>query len=268
MSITATPIPLSVFIIANNEEDRIARAVRSVKGWAAEIVVVVNLDCEDGTSEIARQAGANRVVKHQWEGYGRQKIYAQNLCDNRWVMNLDADEEVTPELRAEISALFANGAQPSHPAYRVDAVQVFPGQKEPHLFSPHLYVVRLYDTEAASFRDSPVHDSVILHDTGKVPHDAPTLRAPLLHYSFRNLTHMVEKMNYYSSMQAADMLARGKTVSDVRLISEPFISFFKYYFLRRYFTMGAMGVVYATIYACWRTLRLAKLRESQKANRA
>ncbi len=254
-------LPLSVFIITKNEADRIGRTIRSVREFAGEIVVL-DSGSTDGTPDIARQAGADIVQHRDWQGYGPQKIAAEALCKHRWLLNLDADEEVTPALRAQIAALFA--PEPTEIAYRLDAVQVFPGEATARTHAPSTKVVRLYDRTRATWRDSPVHDSVILKESGEIPGHTPLLSAPLNHFSFRNLAHMIEKMNYYSTMQAEDMHARGMTVSDLRLIAEPFTAYAKYYFTRRFCLMGPMGVVYAIIYACWRTLRLAKLREMQR----
>ena len=257
--LSPSKIPLSVFIIAKDEADRIGRAIQSVQGWVDEIVVV-DSGSEDDTLNIARAAGADIVTTHAWGGYGPQKIHAQSLCRNRWLFNLDADEEVSPALKEQILALFTDGA-PSQVAYRVDAVQVFPGNTKPHAFSPHTLVVRIFDKDRAGFRNSPVHDSVILHGTDDIPKDTPLLSAPLWHHSFRSLEHMMDKINYYSTMQARDMLARGIHVPRWRVTLEPFLMFLKNYFLRRYFTMGYQGIVYSVMYAAGRTLRLAKVRE-------
>lgn len=254
-------LPLSVFIIAKNEADRIGRTIRSVRGFVDEIVVL-DSGSTDETVQVARESGADIVEHRDWDGYGPQKIAAEALCKHRWLLNLDADEEVTPALRAQIEALFA--PEPGEVAYRLDAVQVFPGDHAARAHAPSTKVVRLYDRTRATWRNSPVHDSVILKSTGEIP-ACPLLSAPLNHYSFRNLAHMIEKMNYYSTMQAHDLHARGVTVSDARLIAEPFTAYIKYYFTRRFCLMGPMGVVYACVYACWRTLRLAKLREMQRS---
>jgi glycosyltransferase involved in cell wall biosynthesis len=100
-------LPISCFIIAKNEADRIARTIRSVRSWVDE-VVVVDSESSDETVAVARQEGA-RVVTHPWLGFGGQKRFAEDQCRNDWLFNIDADEVVTGDLQIEIVKLFENG---------------------------------------------------------------------------------------------------------------------------------------------------------------
>src|SRR5437764_957280 len=97
-----TTLPISAFIIACNEADRIGRAIASVRGWVDEIIVI-DSGSSDDTVKVAQSLGA-RVLTHAWPGYGLQKRFGEEQCKNRWLLNLDADEEVTPELAQEIQA--------------------------------------------------------------------------------------------------------------------------------------------------------------------
>ncbi|MCP5145360.1 MAG: glycosyltransferase family 2 protein [Gammaproteobacteria bacterium] len=99
-------LPISVFVIALNEADRIGRTLASVADWADE-VIVIDSGSTDGTCDIARAAGA-RVISHDWPGYGQQKIFGEQQCRNRWLLNLDADEVVSPALADSIRS-FING---------------------------------------------------------------------------------------------------------------------------------------------------------------
>ena len=100
-------LPLSCFIIAVNEADRIAPVIESVVGWVDE-VVVIDSGSTDGTQDLAEKLGA-RVIHHAWPGFGPQKRYGEDQCRNDWVLNLDADEVMSEELIREIIALFAEG---------------------------------------------------------------------------------------------------------------------------------------------------------------
>ncbi len=260
MTTAQNPLPLSVFIIARNESDRIGRAIASVRGWVSQIVVI-DSGSTDNTIDIARAAGADLVEFNAWKGYGQQKSYAETRCTQRWVLSLDADEMVSNELRQTISALFEGGQISEQPVYRVDAIEIFPYENHPRTFAPHTLVARLYDKEQAGFRPSAVHDSVILKATGEIVANAPVLAGALYHYSFRNIAHIISKINNYSTMQADDWMARQKPIPWVRMVVEPFSAFLKAYFLRRYLFMGLMGFHYSLIYAFSRSIRMAKIYE-------
>jgi glycosyltransferase involved in cell wall biosynthesis len=94
------PLPVSVFIITRDEEERLHFAINSVKGWVDE-VLVIDSGSTDKTCEIAEKLGA-KVTYNEWKGYGQQKIFGENLCRNKWVLNIDADEEITDEVKNNI----------------------------------------------------------------------------------------------------------------------------------------------------------------------
>lgn len=243
-------LPISCFIIAKNEADRIGATIDSVKGWVAEILVI-DSGSEDATVEVAKRHGA-QVMYHAWPGYGPQKRYGEEQCSQPWLLNLDADEVVTPELADEIAALF-HGGEPKITGYFLKVRDLLPGETKLAPFAHTNRCLRLYDKRKARFSDSPVHDSVIVEE-GETQH----LQHPVLHYSFRSLTHMLEKINAYSTAQANDMIARGKRVSKIRLLTELKISFFKIYFMRGYALRGWKGFTYSLVFAYGRFLRIAK----------
>lgn len=248
-------LPLSAFIITLNEEDRLGPAIESLKPLTGDIVVV-DSGSSDGTVALAERMGA-RVVHNDFPGYGPQKRFAESLCANDWVLNLDADERVTPELAAEIRALFATGA-PEHGAYRTPILQLYPHQDRPTPGAFEYDPVRLYDRARSHYADSKVHDRVVLGDgvsTGRV-------KGGILHQSIRSLSHLIEKSNAYTDHQLREMLAKGRKVSGARLVIEFPFSFLKAYVGRRYFLMGLYGVSVAATYAYFRLMRLAKLHEA------
>ncbi|MDG1287790.1 MAG: glycosyltransferase family 2 protein [Rickettsiales bacterium] len=251
--------PLSVFIICKNEADRIHLPIESTKDWVDE-VIVVDSGSTDGTMDKAKELGATQVLFNEWPGYGPQKVFCENLCKNRWLLNLDADEACSPDLIEHIKTLFANG-EPKDALYAIRNTMVFPFEDKPRKFSPSGFFVRLYPKDKAGFKESIVHDSVI-----DKTDSLSTLRieAPIHHSGFRNYAHMNEKMNFYSGQQAKDNVARGKKVSALRLVLEPFVMFPKAYFGRGYWRFGSEGFVHSLFYAFWRTMRLAKTRELYK----
>jgi glycosyltransferase involved in cell wall biosynthesis len=252
-------IPLSVFLITKNEADRLPAAINSVQSLADE-VVVVDSGSSDATVAVAESLGA-RVLFHPWRGYGPQKVFAEQQCRNDWVLNLDADEAITPELAAEIAALFTAG-EPAHAAYTVPILPVYPTQTKGHPWTAFHHPIRLYDRRRAGFKDHPVHDSVVVKE-GSVGH----LKGMVLHRSFRSLSHYVAKINETTTWRAEDLVRRGRRPSSWMLLILPFLAFWKSFLLRRGFANGTTGIVFSHMYAIQRFLRLAKaweLRERQR----
>lgn len=252
-------LPISVFIIALNEADRIGRTIESVRTLADE-VVVVDSGSTDGTQRVAERLGA-RVIGRAWPGYGPQKRFAEEQCSNNWLLNLDADEVLSPALAQEIAALFAQGCMPEHAAYRMKIREVLPGQRAPSYFAHGVSPVRLYDRRHGRYADSTVHDRVHMQHGSE-----GMLSGTVLHFSSRGIEHSIAKFNRYSTMQAEDSIARGKRV---RLLGAQLVlifplAFCKAYFLRRGVLYGMPGFVNSVLYGASRFARLAKLWERRK----
>jgi glycosyltransferase involved in cell wall biosynthesis len=247
-----TRLPISVFIIARDEADRIPLAIRSVRDWVDE-VHVIDSGSTDDTVHVSAALGA---VTHfrAWTGYGPQKVYGESLCRNDWLLNIDADEEISPALRDEIGARFAAG--PRHVAYTLPILPLYNFQARAHRWTAHHHPVRLYRKSCAGFKDSTVHDTVVVRD-GAIGH----LRSMVNHRSFRSLTHHVDKVNFYSSAQAEDRFAKRRNPSWLTLLLTPPLSFFKSLILRREILNGIDGIVVSYMFAFQRFIRLAKTRE-------
>lgn len=248
----SSTLPISVFIIALNEADRIPLAIRSVRDWVDE-VIVIDSGSGDDTVAVAESLGA-RVTFNEWSGYGPQKVFGEGLCRNDWLLNLDADEEITPGLAAEIRDAFAT--TPAHSAWKLRILPVHPYRDTGHPWTSTQDPVRLYRKSRAGFKDSPVHDSVVVRD-GTVGR----FRGMVNHRSFRSLEDHVAKANRYSSAQAEDLYRRGRKPSSLALVVLPLLAFFKQFILRREFVNGIDGVVISHMYAFQRFIRLAKARE-------
>jgi glycosyltransferase involved in cell wall biosynthesis len=252
-------IPLSVFIIAKNEADRIIHTLESVKDWVDEIIVVDSGSTDD-TVKVSESYGAH-VVFREWTGYGPQKVYGESLCRNKWILNLDGDEELTPELAAEIRALFAMG-EPDVKGFYLRIMMLFPYETKLPRFGVGTNQRRLYHRDHAGFKSDYVHDTLIMKSGEKTA----VLTHPVKHRCFRDHFHTIEKMNRFTGMQAEDMFRKNKHPSALQVIGTPLVAFIKAYFLRRYFVYGLDGFIQSVIYAFGRTLRLAKLRELNKRN--
>jgi glycosyltransferase involved in cell wall biosynthesis len=253
--------PISIFIIARDEADRIGRTIEATRGLSDDIIVV-DSGSTDGTQAVAERFGA-RVVFNPWPGYGQQKRFAEDLCRHDWMLNLDADEVLPPDLAAEIAALF-EGAGPSADAYKLRIAEIFPGEQAPHRFAYALAPVRLYRKAKGRYSASPVHDRVDLAPDARVGR----LKGTIHHFSVRSLGEQMEKLNSYSDAQADDLDQRGVTVSVFRLVAEFPANFIKAYIGRRHALRGVYGFMTAMNYGFYRYLRAAKHWERRLQRRA
>ena len=244
-------LPLSIFIIARNEADRLPRTLKAVSGLSDDIVVI-DSGSTDGTVSLATNLGA-RVIHRDWEGYGPQKRFAETQCRELWLLNLDADEWVPPHLAEEIRALFA-GAGPQADAYEIRIAEVFPGEDAPHPLAYALPPVRLYRRDRGQYSASPVHDRVDLEPGARVVR----LKGIVHHFSVRSIGDQIDKLNAYADQQVADLAARGKSIPTWRLLVEFPAAFFKAYILRRHFIRGFYCFITAMNFAFFRWLRVAK----------
>ncbi|RJK98182.1 glycosyltransferase family 2 protein [Vallicoccus soli] len=197
---------ISATVITLNEVDKVKGCLDSV-AWADD-VLVLDSGSVDGTVELARSLGA-RVVHQEWLGYGRQKNRAAELAANDWVLNLDADERVTPALR---DALL--GAAFDVPGYSVVRRSDFLGRWHRPVHRPSVErLVRVYDRRVAAFTEAAVHEKVV-SDAGAFV----DLEGVLDHYGFRGVDDLVLRLNRYSSLLAAE---RPGAPSLLRMVSRP-----------------------------------------------
>jgi glycosyltransferase involved in cell wall biosynthesis len=255
-------VPISCFIIAKDEAARIGRAISSVRDWVNEVVVVVDTRSTDDTKGIAQGLGA-RVVENAWAGYGPQKRFAEDLCHNPWLLNLDADEAVTPALAKEIQGLFANG-QPAADGYRIFIIELLSFQEQPNRWGHGLWQIRLYDRHKGRFSDSPVHDAVHL----AAGTQTVSLKHRIEHRSNTSLSFTINKFNRYTDAQVAELRVRGRKLSRLRLLSEFPLALLKAYFVRRYFLRGLWGWTSAIDFAYFRHQRIAKAYEAGLVEKA
>lgn len=228
---------LSVILITKNEILNIRACLESV-AWADEIIVV-DSGSSDGTLEVCRELGA-QVHSHDWPGFGPQKNRALAYASHDWVLSIDADERVTPELRAEIENVL-QAAQAD--GYDISRLSSFCGRFMHHSGWRPDYVLRLFKRDKARFSDALVHESVQLQ--GK----RAQLKNHLLHYSYRDFEDVIAKLNSYSSAAANMQQQRGKRGGLSTALLHGCWAFVRTYFLRAGFLDGREGVMLAIMNA-------------------
>ena len=249
-----TPIPLSVLIRTRNEADRIAATIRSVLPLGAEIVVI-DAESTDDTVKIAEALGA-KVFVHAWPGFGPQRHWGEERCANDFIFSVDADEIVTPEMAAEIRAIFVKAEPPRLMTIR--KALVFPHQKRPPPLGFCHEQVLIYDRRVARTGSNPNWDKLDV----TVPDKPHLVRAPLWHYSMRDWNHFTNKVNYVAQLAAdTQEKPRSRALLIARLAIEFPVTFVKFYVVRRYFLGGVEGFIMAVISAFGRFLRIAKMIE-------
>ncbi len=248
-------MPLSVVLITQNAAAQLPDCLASVA--FADEVVVVDSGSSDGTADVAARYGA-RVVAKEWLGFGRQKQFAVEQAAHDWVLCLDADERVSPELAASlVRALEA----PVAPVYRMARCNRFLGRWLRHGEGYPDWSPRLFDRKAARWSDDAVHEKVLYAVT------PGTLAGDLLHDSAEDLGRYLEKQNRYTSLAAEELHRRGRRAGLAQLALSPLLRFFKFYLLRLGFLDGLPGLVHISIGCMNSFTKYAKLIELQRGAR-
>ncbi len=224
---------LSAIVITRNEAANIGECLDSLAFCDERIVV----DCgsDDATVDIARRKGA-RVEGHEWHGFGPQKNYALSLAAGTWVLSIDADERVTPQLAAAIGAALTSA---DADAWEIPRVSTFCGRLMRHSGWYPDYVLRLFRRGKARFDDAVVHERVIC--AGRVKR----LDKPLIHHPVLRLEDSLSRMDRYSTASAQALVASGRKVSFLSGIGHGLYAFLRTYVLRAGFLDGAEGFLLA-----------------------
>lgn len=225
---------LSVTVITKNEAENIEACLRSVP--FADQVVVLDSGSTDNTVQTAQSLGAEVSVSLDWQGFGVQKNRALALANSDWVLSLDADERLTPELQAEIRTVLE---APAFDAYSFPRLSSYCGQYMHHSGWYPDRVTRLFRRQTARFSDDLVHEKIVTSST------VGRLKSHLLHESYRSFEAVLDKSNRYSSAGAQSLLNKGRAASLGTALGHGFWAFFRTYFLRLGFLDGRMGFVLA-----------------------
>ncbi|AGH95662.1 putative glycosyl transferase [Pseudobdellovibrio exovorus JSS] len=242
-------IPITVTLIALNEERNIQRALSSVQ-WAEDIVVY-DSGSTDNTIEIAKKMGA-RVVQGEWLGFGPSKRMAVQNAHCDWILSLDCDEEVDMALQQEIQKRLPD-LNPKV-AYKVPRLSYHMKRWIRHGGWYPDYQIRLFNRKFANWNEAKIHEKVEASSYEKfVSH--------LNHYVFLNVADQVRTNNKYSSLQAQEMWDRGKRFSLFHFLTKPYVKFVECYFWKLGLLDGWAGYVIARNAAYSVYLKWVKLKE-------
>jgi glycosyltransferase involved in cell wall biosynthesis len=241
---------ISVVIITLNSQNTLQKVLEAVE-WVNEIVVV-DSGSTDNTVKIATEFGA-KVSYKKFEGYGLQKQFATEQALHDWVLCLDDDEVVTPELKHEI--LNISNKEADCQGFYIPVSLFFLGKvlrfskeyKNPQL--------RLFNKKAGQWNNAVLHEKVQIDGKTKV------LQNHILHYSYSSLEDYFAKFNRYTSYAAQDLATKGKNGSMLKVITRFPVTFFKIYLLHGAFLDGYPGFVWSILSAMYPVVKYAKLRE-------
>lgn len=244
---------LSAVIITKNEEQNIERCLRSL-GFCDEIIVV-DSESDDRTLEIASKF-TPKTYTRPWKGYVQQRNYAAGLATYDWVLSIDADEEVSDELRLEILNLLKNSI--TQTAFSIARKTIHSGRWIKHGGWYPNRLIRLFNRTQGEWRGGEVHE--YWYTSGTVG----TLNTDLIHYSFDGIHDQVERNNHYSTLGAKTLRATHHKFSTRRLLTKTFSKFLETYFLKFGFLDGYPGFIISISAAYSVFLKWAKLWELEQ----
>jgi (heptosyl)LPS beta-1,4-glucosyltransferase len=242
---------LSVTIITKNEEKNIARCLESVK-WADEIIVL-DTSSTDRTVEICRQY-TDQVFCVDWHGYGKQKNLCADRTSNNWVLNIDSDEEISPECAEEIQEVLRGDSK--QPVYQFPRKNFFAQRWVRYGGWYPDQISRLYDKMQVSFTESQVHEKLVPDE------NLGSLKNPILHYSFSGMGDYIDRQNRYSTLYAREKVGQGFRAGWSHLILRPPLAFLKNYVIRMGFRDGFLGLFLALSFAFYTFLKYAKTKST------
>lgn len=250
----AKRVPISAFVICCNEEQQIRRCLSSI-AWCDEIVVI-DSGSTDRTIEIARDFTPH--IHHKpWEGFVEQKRFGLAKCTNRWVLNIDADEEVAPELQSEIVALLEKDYAAALPydGYEISRVIFFLSRWWRRGGWYPEFRLRLMRRDTATWGGEDPHEKVSVRGS------VGRLQGELRHFTYDDLADQVHSLNSHSSAAARSAYKRGVRASLVSVFSHAIARFTKFYVVRRGYREGTAGLIVGVLEAYYAFLKYAKIWE-------
>jgi (heptosyl)LPS beta-1,4-glucosyltransferase len=241
---------ISAIVITKNEENNISDCLKSIE-WADELIVV-DSESTDRTVEIAKQF-TDKVFIRKWEGYVPQKKYALSLAINEWVLSLDADERITPELKEEILKLSSGNFS----GFKIKRKNFLIKKEITSCGWEKDYQLRLLKKDKTSFSDRLVHEKFIVEG------DVSTLKNPMLHYTFSSFSDYLNKINNYTSLKAQELFKKKKRIGGWTIFSHTISAFFSFFIFRKGFKDGVYGLIISLLHLVSTMMNYIKLWEFQ-----
>lgn len=249
-------INLSAIIIARDEEKNIASCLVSLQDVIDDVVVIVDSRTIDRTYEVAKEFSFTNCEKVEWQGFSKSKIYAVSKTKYDWVLWIDADEELTEELKNELKNF--KEKLPTYDCYDVARRAYFLGKWIKHSGWYPNRIKRLFNKTKVSFDDKQVHEGLITN--GEIGH----LKNDLNHYTDPNIKHYLEKLNNYTSLAANELHLKNKKANITDIIIRPLFIFIKMYFIKFGFLDGFHGFMLASFSSFYVFSKYVKLWELNK----
>jgi glycosyltransferase involved in cell wall biosynthesis len=248
-------VKVSAVIITYNEEKNIRRCLESLK--FADEIIVVDSESKDKTVSIAREY-TGKIYIQKWLGFARQRKFTCKLASSEWVLIIDADEMVTPELAEEINKKI--DAFPEIDGYWIKRRSKFLGRWIEHAWQPD-WVLRLFKKEKGIIEEKQVHEGVSLKG------ETSRLKGKIEHYPFENLSHNLKKLDTYTTLSAFEMEKKGKAGILMKLLFSPVLGFFKFYIIKQGFRDGIPGLILSVIHSFYIFIKYAKYWEMKNKAR-
>lgn len=246
---------LSGVVISYNEETKIRAALSSLSGVCDEIIVVDSLST-DGTVAVCR-GFTDRIYERPWQGYKQQKQWATDQAAHDWVFSLDADEELSPDLRNEIQRWKEVDPQ-DYDGYLIPRIAYFMGRWIRHTTWYPDWQLRLFRKSRGRWQGGRVHEGF------KVGGSVGRFSGHLHHYTYSSISEYLEQLERFSILSAKDYADRGKKARLHHLLLNPTLVWFRNYLLRAGFMDGVPGMVVSTLAATSTFFKYAKLWELQR----
>ncbi len=244
---------ISAVVITYNEEDNIRRCLESLS-WVDEIVVVDSYS-QDDTKKIVSDF-TDKIYDVEWEGFGKKKEFARKKASSEWVLSVDCDEVITPDLKDEV--LKAVNEKDNYDGYYIPRRSNFLGKWMNHSGWYPDYVLRLFKKEKAKFNQALVHEKIEVF--GKIGY----LKNSLLHYTDPDIKSYLSKLDFYTTLNAEELLKKKKKTKVFDFILRPLGIFFKMFFLKRGFLDGIHGFILAVLSSFYVFIKYAKLWDLQR----